>query len=184
MTKKMSFNYDDSSYEDSKKKRTKKSSSDNFLKLGKLNKIAILPGLVSDDGKRKDWVAETLNHEVWIAGKKLGSVGCNKAFDEDCPICERGWKVYNKYKNSNNESKKKIFKNYMPRDDRFVNAVKINSTEDEGVSVKVFRVPKTVHEEIEEHMMDNNLSPSKMFHPDKGKPILIKSTGEKGILVR
>ena len=187
---KIGFNYDDDSYDENKKKREKKGGGSDFMKLGKVNKLAILPGITADSGEKRDWIQETFNHELWAGEKRIASVGCAKAFDEDCVICEKGWKVFNKFKElkeskkSSDKDKYDLFKKYMPREDRYVNAVKLNVDEDEEIKAEVLRLPKAAQEVIEEHMVDTGAKPSKLFHPDKGTMILVQSNGKKGIAIR
>jgi hypothetical protein len=176
---KRSFNYDDEDYE--KKKKSRESGNDTFHKLPKKSRIAILPGLTTEKGEKRDWLSMTQNHDVYVNGKPIGKTGCNKAFDEDCPICERGWKIYNKFKDSTNVKKKDMFKMYMPREERYVNAVIL--TEEEP-SVKPLRLPKVIYEEIEDFMMENEVKPSKMFHVDKGRSVLVQTNGKTGIAIK
>lgn len=178
------FNYDEETTKQAKEKSEKKkvrSGSDMKLNKGKTY-LVILPPTGKDKAAFKE-----VYHYQFKAGNDFYKVASGSSIDEQDDIQELGFKIYKKYSDKEKHKKQRdIAKNFMPREEFYVNAVKLKkdpktkkfSFEEAGSLKLPSGAAKLFMSEIDESGIKATC------HPDSGKIMYIQDNGKSGIFIR
>lgn len=179
----MGFNL---SLEDTKKaaKKSKESATGgktSYLKLKEQTTGVIL--LPSADGKT--FIKEMSVHQVYSPAERrmIVNVASPAMFGEKDPIKDAGWAYREKYMESDNKKLKELWKMFMPKDVRIVNAINVK---DIDAGVQVLNMPKIVFDNVTEEILECETQEEldSICHFDKGRVLKIRHNGKDRIKKR
>lgn len=127
-----------------------------------------------------NFIQDLTHHEVWKAKKLVGRVGSPSCEGLDDPISKKGWELYERYKESEVEEVKNLFKKYLPRTESVAFVIDVKDI-DKGV--QVMRLPKPVKDLLLDEVdgIESEEDAMSIFHPEEARIMKITHNGEKGI---
>ena len=168
--------------EDSKKKQERSGGFDSLKLNEEKNFVLILP----PTKENAPLFFETLTHQIWKDGKPVVTVASPKFVGEKDPIMETGFQYQQKFKTSKNETLKNLYKLFMPKNARYVNALQLKMNEDKTFTVvdkkpKVLNLPKLAYDAIldEIESADGEEDMKAIFDLNEGRALYLKTNGEQ-----
>lgn len=115
-------------------------------------------------------------HEVWKNKKMIAKVGSPSIKGEEDPIMLRGWEIKDKFKDSDNDDLKNLWRKYMPRRQSLCRVIDVK---DDKQGVQVASLPKMVKDAIIEEVseIENEEQAASIFDLDKGRVLKVKHNG-------
>lgn len=143
------------------------------LKLsGGVNKVLILPSKDPDNLYKKVMV-----HQVWKGKRPVATATCPRIEDgEDCSICDHGFRLREKYEDNKSLRKQNLWKNFMPTNDNFVNALNLKS---KNPTPEVLKLPQAAYKLLLSEFEDITDIGS-IVDLDSGRILKIEGNGKEG----
>ena len=152
---------------------------DDRMKL-KAKKTRIL--VVQPWSKAGDVVKKVMVHQVWKNRRPIASAACPRIKEgEDCPVCQYGWDLRDKYADSKSKRKQDLHKLFKATTDHYVNAIDMDAKEKK---VQICKLPHTAYEALMEELAEDDMSLKDICDLDEGKPMKIIGNGKEGNLRR
>lgn len=151
------------------KKAKEKGGGKATLKLDKAETRLLILGPVEET---KPVLYVTKTHEIWADNKPRSIVGTPAVDNEKDKIIDLGWKLREKYLESDNEKKRDFFKRFLPKEKHYVNVLEIGN---EAAGPQVFAMPAKVRDLVLDELGDCGEDLSTVCDFDEGRILLIKS---------
>lgn len=141
----------------------------------------LILGPVEDDAPA---IFTTKKHQIWKDKRPVSVVGTpsvnanGDATGEKDKIMEIGWKLREKYKDSENEKKKTFWQKFLPDTQHHICVLDLKNVE---AGPLVYSMPKMVADFVIDEINEHSDDLTSICDFDEGRKLYIKHNGEKGM---